>query len=88
MHASLAAVFLFHFGSISLSPTPEPDFPCFYKCEIIPFHIPVPARGKDKQVAQWATIAHHGASIMYGDTIICDALRQVALNLKQWPGIN
>ena len=23
-----------------------------------------------KQVAQWAMIAHHGASIMFGDTII------------------
>ena len=37
-----------------------------------------------KQVAQWATIAHLGASIMFGDTIIDDALiRQVTLNLKQ-----
>ena len=26
-----------------------------------------------KQVAQWAMIAHHGASIMFGDTIIYDA---------------
>ena len=30
-----------------------------------------------KQVAQWATIAHLGASIMFGDTIIDDAQRQV-----------
>ena len=30
-----------------------------------------------KQVAQWATIAHHGASIMFGDTIIYDAQRQI-----------
>ena len=37
----------------------------------------------DKQVVQWATIAHHGASIMFGDTIICDAQRQITLNLKQ-----
>ena len=29
----------------------------------------------EKQVAQWATIAHHGASIMFGDTIIYDAQR-------------
>ena len=36
-----------------------------------------------KQVAQWATIAHHGASIMFGDTIIFDAQRQVTPNLKQ-----
>ena len=36
-----------------------------------------------KQVAQWATIAHHEASIMFGDTIIYDAQRQVTLNLKQ-----
>ena len=36
-----------------------------------------------KQVAQWATIAHHGASIMFGDTIIYDAQRQVTRNLKQ-----
>ena len=26
----------------------------------------------EKQVAQWATIAHHGASIMFGDTISYD----------------
>ena len=38
---------------------------------------------KRKQVAQWATIAHHGTSIMFGDTIIYDAQRQVTLNLKQ-----
>ena len=36
-----------------------------------------------KQVAQWATIAHLGASIMFGDTIIDDAQMQVTLNLKQ-----
>ena len=36
-----------------------------------------------KQVAQWATIAHLGASIMFGDTLIYDAQRQVTLNLKQ-----
>ena len=36
-----------------------------------------------KQVAQWATIAHHGASIMFGDTIIYDAQRQITLKLKQ-----
>ena len=36
-----------------------------------------------KQVAQWATIAHLAASIMFGDTIIDDAQRQVTLNLKQ-----
>ena len=39
-------------------------------------------RGK-KQVAQWTTIAHHGTSIMFGDTIIYDAQRQVTLDLKQ-----
>ena len=26
-----------------------------------------------QQLAQWATIAHHGASIIFGDTIINDA---------------
>ena len=36
-----------------------------------------------KQVAQWVTIAHLGASIMFRDTIIDDAQRQVTLNLKQ-----
>ena len=36
-----------------------------------------------EQVAQWATIAHLRASIMFGDTIIDDAHRQVTLNLKQ-----
>ena len=35
-----------------------------------------------KQVAQWATIAHHGASIMFEDTTIYNAQRQVTLNLK------
>ena len=39
--------------------------------------------GRAKQVAQWATIAHHGACIMFGDTIIYDAQRQITLNLKQ-----
>ena len=38
---------------------------------------------KKIQVSQWATIAHHEASIMFGDTIIYDAQRQVTLNLKQ-----
>ena len=33
--------------------------------------------GMFKQVAQWATIAHHGASIMFGDTIIYDAQKQI-----------
>ena len=33
-------------------------------------------------------IAHLGASIMFGDTIINDDQRQVTLNLKQWLGIN
>ena len=32
-----------------------------------------------KQVAQWATIAHLGASIVFGKTIIYDAQWQVAL---------
>ena len=36
-----------------------------------------------KKVAQWAPIAHLGASIMFRDTIIYDAQRQVTLNLKQ-----
>ena len=38
---------------------------------------------KSKPVAQWATTAHHGASIMFGDTIIYDAQTQITLNLKQ-----
>ena len=37
----------------------------------------------NEQVAQWATIAHHGASKMFGNTIIYDAQRQITLNLKQ-----
>ena len=41
-----------------------------------------------KQVAQWATIAHLRASIIFGDTIIDDADRQVTLNLKQCPETN
>ena len=36
-----------------------------------------------KQVAQWAMIAHHGASIMFEDTIIYDAQREITLNFKQ-----
>ena len=36
-----------------------------------------------KQVAQWATIAHLGASIMFGDILTYDAQMQVTLNLKQ-----
>ena len=39
--------------------------------------------GEIKQVVQWATIAHLGASITFGDTIINDAQRQVTLNLIQ-----
>ena len=42
----------------------------------------------EQQVAKWATIAHHGASIMFVDTKISDAQRQVILNLKRWPEIN
>ena len=42
----------------------------------------------DKQVAEWATITHLGASIMFRDTLIYDAQRQVTLNLKQGPGTN
>ena len=38
---------------------------------------------KVKQVAQWETISNQGASIMFDDTIIYDAQRQVTLNLKQ-----
>ena len=38
---------------------------------------------KFKQVAKLATIAHLGASIMFGDTIIYDAGRRVTLNLKR-----
>ena len=36
-----------------------------------------------EQEAQWTTIAYLGASIMFGDTLIYDAQRQVSLNLKQ-----
>ena len=36
-----------------------------------------------KQVAKWATIAHLGASIMFVDSLIYYAQRQVTLNLKQ-----
>ena len=53
--------------------------------------LPTPMSGTPaavKQVAQWATIAHHGASIMFGDTRIYDAQRQITLKLKHWPGIN
>ena len=34
---------------------------------------------KKQGVAQWAMKAHLGASIMFGDTMICDAQRQVNL---------
>ena len=53
-----------------------------YKIEILPVARLNMVLAK-KQVAQWATIAHHGASIMFGDTIIYDAQRQITLNLKQ-----
>ena len=36
-----------------------------------------------KQVAKWATIPLLGASILFGDTIINVAQRQITLNLKQ-----
>ena len=36
-----------------------------------------------KQVVQWATIADLGARIMFVDTIIFYAQRQLTLNLKQ-----
>ena len=39
--------------------------------------------GNFKQVAQWATIAHLGDTIMFGDIIIYDAQRQVTLHFKQ-----
>ena len=45
--------------------------------------MPQQQESKKKQVAQWATNAHLRASIMFGDTIIDDAERQVTLNLKQ-----
>ena len=35
-----------------------------------------------KQITQWATIAHCGASITFGDTIIYNAHRQVTLNFE------
>ena len=44
---------------------------------------PPGGEGPAKQVANGATIAHLGASIMFGDSIIYDAQRQVTLNLKQ-----
>ena len=31
-----------------VAPTPDPDFGCFYPCEIILFHILAPALKKDK----------------------------------------
>ena len=40
-------------------------------------------QSQKKQVAQWATIPHLGASIMFGKTIIYYAQWQVTLNLKQ-----
>ena len=42
----------------------------------------IKSKSRFKQVAQWETIAHLGASIMFGDTIIDDAQRQVTLNLN------
>ena len=36
-----------------------------------------------KQVAQYAAIAHLGASILFRDTFIYDAQSQVTLKLKQ-----
>ena len=44
--------------------------------------------GEIKKVAQWATIAHLEASIMFGKIIIYDAQWQVTLNLNQSSGIN
>ena len=45
-------------------------------------------RISQKQVAQWAMIAHLRASIMFEDTIFYNAQRQVTLNLKQQSGLN
>ena len=45
--------------------------------------LPLPPNQLKNQVAQWATISHLGASIMFGDTIKYDAQRQVTLNLKE-----
>ena len=50
-----------------ISHTPDRDFRCFYLCEIILFHIPIPALGKDKQL----TAAHrmHAGHISIRDVI-------------------
>ena len=40
-----------------------------------------------RQVAQWATIAHHGARIMFGDTIIYNAQRQITLSWNEFKNI-
>ena len=47
--------------------TPDQDFPCFYPCEIILSHTPVPALGKDKK---WIAACHPHA----GRTSICDVI--------------
>ena len=39
-------------------------------------------------MAQWATIAHLRASIIFGDTVFYSAQRQVTLNLKRQTGLN
>ena len=49
---------------IGFSRTPDRDFLCFYPCEIILSHIPVPAHGKDKK----RTITRRPALI--GDIIV------------------
>ena len=54
-----------------------------FKLNIVIIMVAVPFDIQIKQVAQWATIAHNGASIMFGDIIIYDAQRQITLNLKQ-----
>ena len=44
-------------GAKIVSRTPDRDFRCFCPCEIILSHIPVPARGKDKNRTAYTSAA-------------------------------
>ena len=54
-----------------------------YRLGYIHMHLSYQAFKIKNYVVQWTMIAHLGASIMFGDTIIYDAQMQVTLNLKQ-----
>ena len=49
-------------SKLSISRTPDQDFRCFYPCEIILCHIPVPARGKDKKTDSCTSTARRSVT--------------------------